>query len=420
MPTPLVSVVCLTYNHAAYVRNTLDGFVMQDAPFLYEVIVHDDASTDGTQDIIREYADKYPQRFTTFIETENQYSQGKDFLSDIYARCRGKYYALCEGDDFWIDPHKLRIQVEYMEENPGCMMTLHDALVFHHKTRVFYPYSLGGKSHALSPAEIIGNGFATASMVFRPEALPPKNSFYLEAGIGDWTLRLCALEQAGEIYYFDRVMSLYRAWTPNSYCQRTYGDFVPALKHVWELIQLMRRYNVATGSKYEKYLVARVQQSVRQLFGIAQAKDSREFKALLAECDSNFLEQHERYINELKRLFSQIYQEDVSLDASVRRSVQGFRHVVIYGAGHLGQKIAGQMKREGLSFDGFVVSSGRKHPHEMLGKEVWAMDELPFSNSEVLVIVAIDAGSWDMLADQLDMSGITHVLCPLLYDMQKS
>lgn len=115
---PLVSISCITYNHAPYIRQCLEGFVMQKTNFAYEVLIHDDASTDGTADIIREYENKYPDIIKPIYETENQWSKGRvgSIVFNI-PRANGKYIALCEGDDYWIDPNKLQKQVDYLETN---------------------------------------------------------------------------------------------------------------------------------------------------------------------------------------------------------------------------------------------------------------------------------------------------------------
>lgn len=416
MQKPLVSVICITYNHADYIRNTLDGFLMQDVPFLYEIVIHDDASTDGTDEIIREYASRYPNLIVPILEQENQYSRKMDFMSCVYAKCTGKYYAVCEGDDFWIDPLKLSIQVNYMENHPKCMMTVHNALVFHYKTEKFYTYSDVSKSHVLSPKEIVKSGFASASMMFRREALFPRNSFYTEGGIGDWPLRLHVLEQEGEIYYFDRIMSVYRAWTQNSYCQRTYGAFEPALKHVWELIRLMEKYNFATNRKYEKYLIARIQCSVLNLFEIAGVKRILEFEKLLDCCNECF--EVDGYIKKLKHVFVQMYEENAPLESSIRNKMRDFSYVVIYGAGKLAQKVARQIEEAGSSYAGFVVSKGKEHPDEFMGKHVWTMDDVPFPRHEIFAVVAINPGIWDELVECLENNGISHISCPFLYDIQ--
>ncbi len=116
---PLVSIVCLTYNHEAYIRECLDGFVMQQTNFPIEIIVHDDASTDSTATIVKEYEEKYPHLFNNVYRTENWYSQGKDIWGYLFTqKAQGKYIALCEGDDYWTDPLKLQKQVDFLEKNP--------------------------------------------------------------------------------------------------------------------------------------------------------------------------------------------------------------------------------------------------------------------------------------------------------------
>lgn len=119
-----VSVICLAYNHENYIRKMLDGIVHQQADFLYELLIHDDASTDKTAEIIREYQQKYPSIVKPIYQEVNQYSQRipiiKTFLLPL---AKGQYVAFCEGDDYWCDNHKLQAQVDYMEthcEHPFC------------------------------------------------------------------------------------------------------------------------------------------------------------------------------------------------------------------------------------------------------------------------------------------------------------
>lgn len=118
--TPLVTIRCITYNHEPFIRQCLEGFVMQKTNFPFEAIVHDDASTDGTAAIIREYAEKYPDIIKPIYETVNQYSKHDGSLRKIMdAHTRGKYIAMCEGDDYWTDPLKLQKQVDILENNPS-------------------------------------------------------------------------------------------------------------------------------------------------------------------------------------------------------------------------------------------------------------------------------------------------------------
>lgn len=116
----LVTIQCLTYNHEPYIRKCLEGFIMQKTNFRFEAIVHDDASTDGTAEIVREYSEKYPGIIRAFFETENQYSKHNGVIGKIIREnTHGKYIAMCEGDDFWIDPLKLQKQVDLLENNPS-------------------------------------------------------------------------------------------------------------------------------------------------------------------------------------------------------------------------------------------------------------------------------------------------------------
>ena len=118
---PVVSVICIAYNHELYIEQCLDGILAQKTSFPFEIIVHDDASTDNTAEIIKKYESRYPTIIKAIYQSVNQYSQGEsivDKLLDSY--CEGKYIAFCEGDDFWVDCYKLQLQYEALEKNQNC------------------------------------------------------------------------------------------------------------------------------------------------------------------------------------------------------------------------------------------------------------------------------------------------------------
>ena len=121
-----VSISCITYNHEPYIRQCLNGFIMQKTTFAYEVLIHDDASTDATAEIIREYEEKYPDIIKPVYETENQWLKGKRGSAVFnFPRAKGKYIALCEGDDYWTDPLKLQKQVDFLEAHASCVLCCH-------------------------------------------------------------------------------------------------------------------------------------------------------------------------------------------------------------------------------------------------------------------------------------------------------
>lgn len=130
MPSVQVSILCAAYNHEPYIRDALEGFVRQKTDFPYEVIINDDASGDNTAAVIREYEQKYPDIIKPIYQTENQYYHVVSMVTDILLpHAAGKYLALCEGDDYWIDENKLQMQYDYMEAHPDCTFAFTDAKV---------------------------------------------------------------------------------------------------------------------------------------------------------------------------------------------------------------------------------------------------------------------------------------------------
>ena len=127
MNKPLVSISCITYNHSRFIKQCLDGFLMQQTDFDFEVLIHDDASTDGTQEIIKAYQENYPDIIKPILQSENQYSKGVRGINSTfnYSRAQGKYIALCEGDDYWTDPLKLQKQVDFLEANKEYSLCYH-------------------------------------------------------------------------------------------------------------------------------------------------------------------------------------------------------------------------------------------------------------------------------------------------------
>ena len=216
---PRVSVLCMVYNHELFLRQCLDGFVMQKTNFPFEAIVHDDASTDGSAAIIREYAEKYPDIIKPIYESENQFSKQDGSLERIMDDAMHpdtKYIAICEGDDYWTDPEKLQLQVDFLENHPDYTMCFHRANTIEHET--------GEEMHGM-PGDTFRNiqdrdfestelfrtwTVPTASMLYRKECqfYPLRRKYrYLYGDIG-WVLS-CA--EMGKVRGWDRMMSVYRA-----------------------------------------------------------------------------------------------------------------------------------------------------------------------------------------------------------------
>lgn len=174
---PLLSIVCLTYNHASFIRKTLESFLQQETDFPFEVIVHDDASTDTTAAIVADYAARYPSIIKPIYQTQNQFSLGVPFSTRLFARAAGKYIAYCEGDDYWTDPSKLQQQVDFLEQHRDYVITYHDAFMFNSKGIIQSPQLTGKLRKDATALELMqGRPISTLTVCFRNliQELPPE------------------------------------------------------------------------------------------------------------------------------------------------------------------------------------------------------------------------------------------------------
>jgi len=204
---PLVSVRLVTYNHEKYIAQCLEGILMQRTDFPFEVVVGEDCSTDRTREIVLAYAERYPDKLRV-LPAEANLGHMRNSLR-VYQACRGKYHAMIEGDDYWIDPLKLQMQADFMEAHPDVSLCFHNALILNEKyaaTRLFFEHA---------PAEILD--FATAyqmtlpmpSLMARSDVLATLPEWRLKIRCGDLLFRLwCA--HHGNLGYLDRIMSVYR------------------------------------------------------------------------------------------------------------------------------------------------------------------------------------------------------------------
>lgn len=211
----MVSISCTSYNHEAYIRDALDGMLAQEVDFRYEILIHDDASTDRTQEIIREYQAGYPEIIRPIYQTENQYSRGVKVGILNRERAQGKYIAICEGDDYWTDPHKLQRQIDYLEAHPECSMCFHDAVLADADGTVLGPFP-GFYRRAEGIKDIDELDFIpTASKVYRRSVTEDLPQWFYKAPYGDFASMLVC-SRHGYIYYINEVMSVYRTNVPES------------------------------------------------------------------------------------------------------------------------------------------------------------------------------------------------------------
>ena len=211
-----LSILCLTFNHAQFIRKALDSFLMQQTNFDFEILIHDDASRDETAKILHEYKSKYPDIIELLIQKENQYFTEKDYIKTFISPfIKGQYVALCEGDDYWTDPLKLQKQVDFLDAHPECSICFHPVKVVwedkSQKDRIFPTPSFRFRKKITTLQDLLKHNYIqTNSVVYRWRF--HKDSLNLipdDILPGDYFLHLLHA-QTGKIGFIDDVMAVYR------------------------------------------------------------------------------------------------------------------------------------------------------------------------------------------------------------------
>lgn len=278
----LVRVRCMTYNHAPYIKDAMNGFCMQETSFPFVCIIMDDASTDGEQEVIKSYLNEHfdleDKKVARHEETDDYiltFARHKTNLNCFFAvfylkynhykkkskapylaqwRDRAKYIALCEGDDYWISSNKLQTQVDFMDSHPDYSMCFHNAFIYnmqHRTASIFSHYNEGDLSvhDAISRWQV-----PTASMVCKME-MAKRPEWVVRVYSGDYTLILKCLA-AGKIWGFNKVMSVYR--------QNWAGTSVSALMqshkrvHYEDHKKLLESFNRGTNFRFDEEIKFRI------------------------------------------------------------------------------------------------------------------------------------------------------------------
>ena len=253
-----VSVCCLTYNHKNYIRQAIDSFINQNTNFNYEVVIHDDCSNDGTIDILKEYEQKYPNIIKVIYEEKNLYSQGIKMEPMVFKQCKGKYIALCEGDDYWCDENKLQIQYDFMKKNVDYSLVCHDAKLYYEDKKVYKKRNSSYKKSCDCSVEDfilkhgVGGGLPTCSMFFKKQCVEPLPDFFYESSVGDLPLTLY-LGLQGKCYYINKVMGVYRVNTPGSWTMKINNQTEEQIIKTQDgFNSLMKNFNEYSNKKYDK------------------------------------------------------------------------------------------------------------------------------------------------------------------------
>ncbi|EKO3569132.1 glycosyltransferase [Vibrio metschnikovii] len=237
---PLVSICCTAYNHENYIEDSIKGFLIQETDFPFEILIHDDASTDNTANIIREYEKQYPNIIKPIYQIENQYSQGRRIMPIVVKQGSGEFIALCEGDDYWISPLKLQQQYDYLIDNPNvdiCFTAAFSEDAESKQRKRLCNYSDRIKTFSLSEVVRGGGGFMpTASLMIRSVIFDNLPDWYNNAPVGDYYLQVLSSIKGGAIY-LPLISCVYRtnaigSWTLRQKELDAYKLYEEVLLHI--------------------------------------------------------------------------------------------------------------------------------------------------------------------------------------------
>ena len=276
----LVSVVCIAFNHEKYIRRALDSVLDQKTDFKYEIIIHDDASTDSTRDIISEYVQEY-KNIISIYEKENLYSQGKNIIEPCLPYVKSKYMIILECDDFWLDHRKLQKQVDFLEKKQECPACAHQTIEYNAQTGETRLFSIIRENRDLTTKDVIANNmlYHVSSLLFRTnmyeELLRCLDGINWTSITDDYALEIMCTFW-GKVHYSSEIMSLYRKYSSEeswTYQYQVSGDAEKNSRRLLEgTIDLLHRFDVYTNQKYHKVIEIAIASRVWGLHGYHYVK----------------------------------------------------------------------------------------------------------------------------------------------------
>ena len=261
----LLSVICVTYNHAKYISRCLDGILMQQVDFKYKIFVHDDASSDGTDRIIRSYYYRYSEKIVPLFEKENQFSKNRSILKDIiFPQINSKYVAFCDGDDYWTDPLKLAKQVAFLEKHEDfslCFHPVREHFESLNKEDVFPNlYTRFNKNILDIRYLLLRNFIPSCSVVYRWQfhRKLKLEDFPNEIMPEDWYIHLMHAS-FGKIYCMENIMGVYwrhesSVWYESGNCDNWYKFYLLKEISFFENAQRQFNFNYSLMINYLSFL----------------------------------------------------------------------------------------------------------------------------------------------------------------------
>lgn len=391
-----VSIQCLTYNHKEYIRDTFEGILKQKTNFKYNVFVYDDKSTDGTTDIVLEYAAKYPDIIHVLIPPYNTYSRGdqlqwmEDFKKKEFI---GKYGCWCEGDDYWTDPNKLQIQYDFMEAHPEVALTVHASNWLNcengeSKEVHLYPFTgyVSPENVIMPPIGI----FSFASVMAKKEVFFFDDGFP-RADILDYPFQLYALTK-GKVYYFDRVMSVYRYRHEGSWTSATEKNQENFLRHVITIIDFLKEYDNYTNHKYSSAVIKRSNWWLCRSAFNNSLIDSTVFNGIVEAVTENRTNKFSKYTEAIMKTYL-LLSGKYTIPDKEKQVLNNYSKVVVLGLGDYQRHIAENLNYNNVAWEGYIELDHRKKEEVFDGHKVWSMAEYPYDWDDTFIVIG---GVWKL------------------------
>jgi len=250
--SPTVSVICTTYNQEQYIEDAIRGFLLQETDFSFEIIIHDDASTDQTLNILYRYQDRYPNLIKLVTQNFNQYSQGKQIISLVVPYAKADYIAICEGDDFWIDAKKLQTQMNFLLEQPNFDICFHSV-----KTIIKDDIVLPSEVRNSLPAVvklinvIAGGGsyMPTASLILKKSIIQNLPDWFHKMPIGDYFIQVYG--SLNGALFLSNEMAAYRMLATNSWTRKMKDDSQLRIRNEKKILLGINCLDKELGTRFE-------------------------------------------------------------------------------------------------------------------------------------------------------------------------
>ncbi len=409
---PLVTIWCGVYNFVDYLRDAFEGFLSQKTDFPFRIVVFDDASTDGSSDIVREYVEKYPDLFIGYIAKENTYTNIKKrnrIINELYEEYnKGKYIAECEGDDYWIDPGKLQKQVEYLETHPECSMVVHPAYWLDEETGIKEAFPKINESRYLTEWEVItesGRRMQTASFLYRSRDHAIDSDLKLDS-IGEYHRRLYQFAK-GKIYSINEPMSVYRFRHKGSWTEKFYSDPDCMLETQLHQQAFLERYDEYTGYIYHASVQMMINDHIHDARLMDPSLPIEEYEEIIDNSRIISDRNKTKYYSDRKRI-GNIVRGSYTFDAKERIILSNCEYLVIFGCGRSSEYMKNTIISNGFQITGYLISDGEQEKE--MEYPVWQLSKYPNGFEKTAVVIGLGQIFEKETRDILEEYGVRNII----------